>query len=138
MSKSPACWMFHIFGYDNTVLQYLNMHIGENYLRGYVSHDDYLLGYLLLVNNQQDLHDVLGSLSYPWQFDGLLLNIIDEHVTNQFQTVSLGNQRLRTDLLQESIPVCYSNISSFQIGEYLKDLLPEAFHRDICFVVPLR
>lgn len=132
------CWMFHIFGYDNTVFEYLNAHIGENYLRGYVTDDDYLLGYILLANEYQDLVDVLGSLSYPWRFDGMMLNLIDEHVTNQVKTVSLGNMGLRTELLHESIPFCSCNVTITQMWEYLKDILPSAYYRDINFMAPLR
>lgn len=132
--------MFHIFGYDQTVFQYLNVHIGENYLCAYVTDDGYLLGYLLCANEvqHQNLLHVLGSLSYSWQFDGLMLNLIDEHVANQCQTVSLGNQRLRGELLRDSIPFCSGNMTTTQMREYLKDLLPEAWQRDIYFMMPLR
>ena len=138
MTESLPCWMFHIFGYDQTVFQYLKAHIGVNYLRGYITDDDYLLGYVLLYNEQQNLAEVLGSLLYPWEFDGLLLYLIDEHISNQLQTVSLGNQRLRTELLRESEQFCSGNISILRCEDYLKDLLPVGFHNDIQFALPLR
>ena len=74
------CWMFYIIGYDHTVYQCLMAHIGDNCLRAYVTDDNYLLGYLLLTIDQQNLPDIVGSLFYPWQFDGLLLTRIDEHI----------------------------------------------------------
>ena len=95
--------MFYIIGYDHTVYQSLMPHIGDNCLRANVTGENYLLGYLLLTIDQQKLPGILGSLFYPWQFDGLLLARIDEHISNQLQTVSLGNQLLRTQLLRESI-----------------------------------
>ena len=88
-------------------------------------------------NEYQDLVDVLGSLSSPWQFD-VMLNLIDEHVTNQVKTVPLGNVGLRTELLHESIPFCSCNVTITQMWEYLKDMLPSAYHRDIDFMTPLR
>ena len=73
-------WMFHIFGYDASALTYLNTHIANNYLRGYITADGYLLGYLLLLNDQQNGYDILGSFSYIWRMDCMLLNRIHRHL----------------------------------------------------------
>ena len=81
-------WMFHIFGYDASILEYLNIHIANNYLRGYITADGYLLGYLLLMNDQQNVYDILCSFSYIWRMDCMLLNRIDNHVESVSNSVS--------------------------------------------------
>lgn len=124
-------WMFHIFGYDATTLQYLNAHIGKNYLRGYITHDGYLLGYLLLADEHQEIHSILGRLSYYWRIDCMLLNRIDQHV-NRFQIVSAGNYILREDLLRKTISLSHKTVCSDSLIEgHLEEMLPDAYHRDI-------
>ena len=104
-------WMFHIFGYDATTLEHLNAHIGKNYLRGYITHDGYLLGYLLLAAGNQEIHSLLGKFSYSWRMDSIQLNRIDEHV-NRFQTVSVGNHKLRENLLRKTISLGHKTVFS--------------------------
>lgn len=124
-------WMFHIFGYDVTTLEYLNAHIGQNYLRGYITDDGYLLGYVLLINEQQNLLDVLGDFSYPWPMDCLLLDRIDEHV-NRFQAVSVGNHQLRANLLHKKISLRHkTKFSDILIEGCLENMIPVAFHKDL-------
>lgn len=124
-------WMFHIFGYDASTLTYLNTHIANNYLRGYITADGYLLGYVLLLNDQQNVYDILGSFSYIWRMDCMLLNRIDKHV-NRFQTVSVGNHELREELLKKNVNLSHKSACSIELIEgSLKCMLPEAFLKDI-------
>ena len=120
-------WMFLIFGYDDSILEYLNAHIGQNYLRGYITYDGYLFGYLLLVNNQQNLQEILGKFSYPWPMDCLLLNRIEEYF-NRFQTMSVGNHQLRADLLHKKVILRHkSTFSDNLIEGCLENMIPDIY-----------